>query len=78
MTTTANKAATMINEELIAENPSNLLKKYLGEIYIVRAFGYLYAQETFGTNSLGMPIYTKYDISQPAVAVLRPKRPLTR
>jgi len=68
MTTTANKAATMINEELIAENPSNLLKKYLGEIYIVRAFGYLYAQETFGTNSLGMPIYTKYDISQPAVA----------
>ena len=68
MTTTANKAATMINEELIAENPSNLLKKYLGEIYIVRAFGYLYAQETFGTNSLGMPIYTKYDIGQPAVA----------
>ena len=68
MTTTANKAATMINEELIAENPSNLLKKYLGEIYVIRAFGYLYAQETFGTNSLGMPIYTKYDISQPAVA----------
>ena len=68
MTTTANKAATMINEELIAENPSNLLKKYLGEIYIVRAFGYLYAQETFGTNSLGMPIYTKYDVGQPAVA----------
>lgn len=68
MTTTANKAATMINEELIAENPSNLLKKYLGEIYVIRAFGYLYAQETFGTNSLGMPIYTKYDIGQPAVA----------
>lgn len=68
MTTTANKAATMINEELIAENPSNLLKQYLGQVYIVRAFGYLYAQETFGTNSLGMPIYTKYDIGQPAVA----------
>ena len=32
MTTTANKAATMINEELIAENPSNLLKQYLGQI----------------------------------------------
>ena len=68
MTTTANKAATMINEELIAENPSNLLKQYLGQVYIVRAFGYLYAQETFGTNSLGMPIYTKYDIGQSAVA----------
>ena len=68
MTTTANKVATMINEELIAENPSNLLKQYLGQVYIVRAFGYLYAQETFGTNSLGMPIYTKYDIGQPAVA----------
>ena len=46
----------MINEDLIAENPSNLLKQYLGQVYIVRAFGYLYAQETFGTNSLGMPI----------------------
>lgn len=68
MTTTANKAASMINEELIVENPSDLLKKYLGQVYIIRAFGYLYAQETFGTNSLGMPIYTKYDIGQPAVA----------
>lgn len=48
--------------------PEQPTETYLGQVYIVRAFGYLYAQETFGTNSLGMPIYTKYDIGQPAVA----------
>ena len=78
MTTTANKAATMINEELIAENPSNLLKKYLGEIYVIRAFGYLYAQETFGTNSLVCrSIRNTISVSR-QWPVLRPKRPSTR
>ena len=68
MTVNANKVFGMVNEELIATNPNKKLKEYLGRAYVIRAFGYLYAQETFGTNSLGMPIYTKYDVGQPAVA----------
>src|SRR5690606_11809901 len=61
MTTAANKMLNIITEELIAENQSVRLREYLGRAYITRAFGYLYAQQTFGTNILGMSIYTKYD-----------------
>ena len=68
LTVTANKVMNMITDEIVAENPSKKLRDYQGRAYLVRAFGYLYAQETFGTNKLGMSIYTKYDIGQPTVA----------
>lgn len=65
MTTAANRVFNVITEDLVAENESLKLRDYLGRAYITRAFGYLYAQKTFGTNELGMSIYTKYDLSQP-------------
>jgi hypothetical protein len=68
MTTAANKVFNIITEDLVQENPSIKLRDYLGRAYITRAFGYLYAQKTFGTNKLGMSVYTKYDVSQPVVA----------
>src|SRR5690606_29252894 len=65
MTTAANRVFNVITENLIAENESIKLRDYLGRAYITRAFGYLYAQKTFGTKELGMSIYTEYDLSQP-------------
>ena len=65
MTTASNKLLNIITEELINENKSVRLREYLGRAYLTRAFGYLYVQQTFGTNKLGMSIYTKYDVSQP-------------
>lgn len=66
LTTAANKVAVLLNEDLIAANPTNnVLKQYYGNVLALRAFGYLYAMENFGTNSLGMPIYDTYSFSQP-------------
>lgn len=65
MTTSANRVFNVITEDLIAENQSLKLRDYLGRAYITRAFGYLYAQKTFGTNELGMSLYTAYDLGQP-------------
>ena len=66
LTNAANKVAILLNEDLIAANPTNnVLKQYYGNVLALRAFGYLYAMENFGTNSLGMPIYDTYSFSQP-------------
>lgn len=66
LTNAANKVAVLLNEDLIAANPTNnVLKQYYGNVLALRAFGYLYAMENFGTNSLGMPIYDTYSFSQP-------------
>lgn len=66
LTNAANKVAVLMNEDLIAANPTNnVLKQYYGNVLALRAFGYLYAMENFGTNSLGMPIYDTYSFSQP-------------
>lgn len=65
MTTAANRVFNVITEDLIAENASLKLRDYLARAYITRAFGYLYAQKTFGTNELGMSMYTVYDLGQP-------------
>lgn len=65
MTTSANKVMNIISEDLIQQNKSIKLREYLGRAYLIRAFGYLYAQKDFGTKKLGMSIYTKFDVSQP-------------
>lgn len=66
LTNAANKVSVLLNEDLIAANPTNnVLKQYYGYVLSLRAFGYLYAMENFGTKSLGMPIYDTYNFSQP-------------
>lgn len=66
LTNAANKVSVLLNEDLIAANPTNnVLKQYYGYVLSLRAFGYLYAMENFGTKSLGMPIYDTYSFSQP-------------
>ena len=65
MTVAANKVANIITPGLLNENASITLRDYSGRAYLIRAFGYLYAQQNFGTNKLGMSIYTKFDVGQP-------------
>lgn len=68
MTVAANKVLNVITEETLQQNQSINLRDYVGRAYVIRAFGYLYAQENFGTNKLGMSIYTKFDVGQPLQA----------
>lgn len=65
LTNTANKMFNVLTEDILASNSSNNLKDYYARGLVIRAFGYLYAMENFGTNSLGMPIYTSYSVSTP-------------
>lgn len=65
LTNAANKMFNTLTDEVIATNNSPKLKEYYGRGLALRAFGYLYAMENFGTNSLGMPIYTTYSVSEP-------------
>lgn len=64
LTNAANKMFNTLTEEVVEANGSATLKEYYGRGLALRAFGYLYAMENFGTNSLGMPIYTVYSVSQ--------------
>lgn len=64
LTNTANKMFNTLTEEVVEANGSATLKEYYGRGLALRAFGYLYAMENYGTNSLGMPIYTVYNVSQ--------------
>src|SRR5690606_32364397 len=50
---------------VLQQNQNASLRDYVGRAYLTRAFGYLYAQQNFGTNKLGMSIYTKFDVLQP-------------
>lgn len=65
LTNTANKMFNTLTEEIVESNGSATLKEYYARGLALRAFGYLYAMENFGTNSLGMPIYTYYSVSEP-------------
>ncbi|MVZ66229.1 RagB/SusD family nutrient uptake outer membrane protein [Sphingobacterium sp. DK4209] len=65
MTNAANKVLNIITPEVLQNNPSVSLKEYVGRAYLTRAFGYLYAQQNFGTNKLGQSIYVKFDVTQP-------------
>lgn len=65
MTTQANKMFNVLTPEILEANDLPILRDYYGRGLILRAFGYLYAMENFGTNSLGMPIYTTYSFDQP-------------
>ena len=66
LTNQANKVFNVLTEDVLAANPNNnSLKDYFARALIIRAYGYLYAMENFGTNSLGMPIYTVYSVSEP-------------
>lgn len=66
LTNQANKVFNVLTEDVLAANPNNAkLKDYFARALVIRAFGYLYAMENFGTNSLGMPIYTVYSVSEP-------------
>ena len=69
LTTNANKVFNTLTEEVLAANPnSTTLKDYFARALLLRSYGYLYAMENFGTKSLGMPIYTVYNFSQPEVS----------
>lgn len=65
LTNQANKVFNVLTEDVLAANPNNnSLKDYFARALIIRAYGYLYAMENFGTTSLGMPIYTVYSVAQ--------------
>ena len=64
LTNQANKMFLTLTEDVLAGSQSAKIKDYFARGLIIRAFGYLYAMENFGTNSLGMPIYTKYSVSE--------------
>lgn len=64
LTNQANKIFLTLTEDVLAGSQSAKIKDYFARGLIIRAFGYLYAMENFGTNSLGMPIYTKYSVSE--------------
>ena len=65
LTNTANKMFNVLTDEVLAANSSLKLRDYYGRGLVIRAYGYLYAMENFGTNSLGMPIYTTYSVAEP-------------
>lgn len=65
LTNTANKMFNVLTDEVLAANSSLKLRDYYGRGLVIRAYGYLYAMENFGTNSLGMPIYTTHSVAEP-------------
>lgn len=65
LTNQANKMFNTLTEDVLAASSSLKIKDYFARGLVIRAFGYLYAMENFGTNSLGMPIYTVYSVAGP-------------
>lgn len=70
----ANKVFNMLTDELVEKNGTAVLKEYQGRAFLLRAYAYLYLMENYanpykpGTEQLGVPVYTKYDVGQPLQA----------
>lgn len=64
----ANKVFNLLTDELVEQNGSSKLKEYQARAYLTRAYGYLYLMENYGTDELGVPIYTVYSLDQSTVA----------
>ena len=60
----ANKVFNLLTDELIAKNGNAKLKEFQGRAYLTRAYGYLFLMESYGTDELGVPIYTRYSLNQ--------------
>lgn len=60
----ANKVFNLLTDELVAANGNVKLKEYQGRAYLTRAYGYLFLMENYGTDELGVPIYTRYTLAQ--------------
>jgi hypothetical protein len=58
----ANKLFRYMTEEAAAGSP--LYADGRAKALIVRAYGYMQLMESFGTETLGMPLYDKYDLTQ--------------
>ena len=64
LTSNANKMFNILTPEIVEANGTAKVKEFYARGLVLRAYGYLYAMENFGTNSLGMPIYTTYSVAQ--------------
>ena len=60
----ANKVFNLLTDELVETNGNVKLKDYQGRAYLTRAYGYLFLMENYGTDELGVPIYTRYTLAQ--------------